>query len=96
VLAIDYDAAKKIAIGSIVVLVVLSVVSAIVIKNITTKLASALLLAGFALGVWTQRTNLQDCATEAREKAAVGITSGVTCNFFGNEVTIVKGGPADG
>jgi uncharacterized membrane protein len=96
VLAIDYDDAKKMAIGLIVVFVVLSVVSAIVIKNITTKLVSALLLAGFALGAWTQRTNLQDCATEAREKAAVGITSGLTCNFFGNDITIVKGEPAAG
>lgn len=90
-LAIDLESAKKLALGLIVLFAVLSVVSAVIIKNITTKIISIVLMVGLALGVWTQRTNLQDCADTARERAAVGVTTGLSCTFFGTDVTIIKG-----
>ena len=47
-----------------------------------------MVMAGFALGVWTQRTNLTDCAEQAKAKVTVGDTSPTTCTFFGVEVDI--------
>ena len=93
-LALDLEAAKKAAIILVGVFVLLSVASAIIIKNITTKIVSIVIMIGLALGVWTQRTNLQDCADNVREKAQVGQT-GLTCTFFGSDVTIIKASEGD-
>lgn len=87
-LALDYDTAKQAAIGLIVVFVVLSVVSAIIIKNIIAKVISTLLLLGLALGMWTQRQNLQDCKSIVMAKIEVGDTSTTTCRFFGQDVDL--------
>ncbi len=84
-LALSLDAAKQIAVALVIGFVVLGVISAITIKNITTKLITVVLLGGFALGVWTQRTELQDCA--ARVRAAAGATP-TTCTFFGAEIDV--------
>jgi protein-S-isoprenylcysteine O-methyltransferase Ste14 len=84
----DVEAAKTLAIGVVVVFVALSVVSAIVIKNVVTKLIGVLLMVGLALGVWTQRTNLQDCAKRAQERYDAGVAGELTCTFFGSDITI--------
>ena len=95
VLAIDDEAAKTVALGLVAALVVLAVLFAVVIKKIAVKLISILLMVGLALGVWTQRTNLQDCADRARERAAAGIEGDLSCSFFGTDVVIVKGEPSE-
>lgn len=84
----DVEAAKTLAIGVVVVFVALSVVAAMVIKTIATKLIGVLLMAGLALGVWTQRTNLQDCANRAQERYDAGVTGELACTFFGSDITI--------
>ena len=93
-LALDYDSAKRLALWLVGGFILLSVISAMVIKNIVGKLVSALLMAGLALGAWTQRTELQDCAQRARERAAAGAASDLTCRLFGSDVTIIKAEPA--
>lgn len=87
-IALSLDSAKNIAIVVAVVFVAFAVVSAWVIKNVVTKLIMILLLAGLALGVWTQRSSLQDCADQAKAKAEALDTSGVSCHFFGTEVKV--------
>lgn len=87
-LALSVDGAKHLAIAIIVGFIVLSVVSAAAISNITTKIVAMLVFAGFALGVWTQRTNLVDCADRARDKVAVGDASDTACTFFGATITV--------
>jgi high-affinity Fe2+/Pb2+ permease len=88
--ALSVDSAKNIAIVVAVVFVVLSVVSALIIKNIVTKLILVVLLAGLALGAWSQRSSLSDCADRAQQEIASGTagTGSVTCKFFGTEVDI--------
>ena len=61
-LAVGLDASKNIAIAVVIGFVVLALVAASAIKNVTYKIVVTLVLAGFALGVWTQRSNLDDCA----------------------------------
>jgi hypothetical protein len=90
VLAIDYEGAKNLALGVAAGFVVLSIASAIIIKNIVTKLVSVLLMVGLALGAWTQRSNLQDCYQRAQERYDASVRPGLTCNFFGSDVTIVE------
>lgn len=80
--------ARHLAVAIVVALVVLVVVAASVISNVTAKIVTMLVLAGFALGVWTQRANLSDCAERARAKAAIGDTSPTACTFFGVEVEV--------
>ncbi len=87
-LALAVSSARHLGIGIIVVFAVLAVVSATVIKNVTTKIISMLLMVAFALGAWTQRTNVMECSDQARAKASVGDTSATTCTFFGIEVDI--------
>ena len=87
-IALSLESAKTIAIVVAVVFVVLSVISALVIKSIVTKLIMVVLMACLALGVWTQRTSLQDCADRAQAKAEAGDISGLTCTFFGTAIDV--------
>ena len=87
-IALTLESAKTIAIVVVVVFVVLSVISAVLIKTIVTKLIVVVLMAGFALGVWTQRTSLQDCADRARAKAEALDVSALTCKFFGTDIEV--------
>jgi len=88
VLALDVDAAKNLAIVLVIGFVLLVLVAGIVIKNITMKLLSMLLMIGLALGVWTQRQSLQDCADNVKAKAQVGDFTATTCHFFGKDVNV--------
>lgn len=86
--ALSLESAKTIAIVVAIVFVAFAVISAWVIKNVATKLIMVLLLAGLALGVWTQRTSLQDCASRAKARAESVDTTTVKCRFFGNDVEV--------
>ena len=87
-IALSLETAKAIAIVVVIAFVVLSVISALVIKSIVTKLIVAVLLACLALGVWTQRTNLQHCADRAQATSDALAVSGLTCTFFGTEIQV--------
>ena len=82
--ALSLESAKTVAIVIVIAFVGFAVISAWLIKNITMKIISIVLMVGLGLGVWTQRSNLQDCADRAKEKGGTGIT----CEFFGSEVSV--------
>ena len=82
------DAAKNIGIAVALGLVVVMVLMAWLIKNVTAKLISVLIVAGLAFGVWTQRTSLEDCAGKVKARAALGNTSDVTCTFLGSDIKV--------
>ncbi len=86
--ALTLESAKTIAIAVAVGLVALMLVMAVVVKNITAKLISVVIIGGLAFGVWTQRSSLQNCADKVRGRIAVGDTSDVTCSFLGSDITI--------
>lgn len=92
--ALSLDSAKNVAIVVAVVFVVLSLLSAWIVKNIVMKLILVVVLAGLALGAWTQRQNLADCADQAAAGFHDAVESGistpdsVTCNFFGTDVDV--------
>lgn len=91
-IALSLETAKTIAIVVALVLVASAIVSAWLIKNLVTKVIMVVLLAGLALGVWTQRADLQDCADRAQAALDVGLTkTSITCTFLGSDVTIGVG-----
>ena len=92
--ALTVDSAKNIGIAVAVALVALMLVMAVVIKNVTTKLITILLVGGLAFGVWTQRSSLQDCADKVKARGLLGVTTDVTCSFLGSDVKVsVPGAP---
>ena len=68
--AMTLESAKNIGIAVAVALVALMVVMALVVKNVTAKLISVVILGGLAFGVWTQRSSLQDCADKVKARVA--------------------------
>ena len=86
--ALTLESAKNIGIAVAVGLVALMLVMAFVIKNITGKLITVLIIGGLAFGVWTQRSSLQSCADNVRGRVAVGDSSDVTCSFIGTDIKI--------
>lgn len=86
--ALTLESAKNIGIAVAVGLVALMLVSAFVIKNVTGKLISIVIIGGLAFGVWTQRSSLQSCAKNVKERVAVGDRSDITCSFIGSDIKI--------
>lgn len=88
--ALSVDSAKNIAIVVAIAFVVLSVLSAILVKAIVTKVILVVVLGGLALGAWTQRQSLTDCADKAAAEVENGTAGAgsVTCTFFGTEVEL--------
>jgi hypothetical protein len=82
------ESAKDIGIAIAVFLVVLMVVMFMLIKKATTKLISVVIVGGLALGVWTQRNSLEDCAGKVKARAALGDTSDLTCTFLGYDTKV--------
>lgn len=82
------DGAKNIGIAVALGLVVIMVLMAWLVTNVTAKLISVLIVAGLAFGVWTQRTSLEDCAGKVKDRAALGNTSDVTCTFLGSDIDV--------
>ncbi len=86
--ALSLQSAKTIGIVVLIAFIAFAIISAWLIKNVTMKIISVLLMLGLGLGVWTQRSNLQDCADRA--KAKVGADEGsIKCEFFGTEVSVL-------
>ena len=86
--ALTLESAKNIGIAVAVGLVALMLVMAFVIKNITGKLISIVIIGGLAFGVWTQRSSLQSCADKVKGRVAVGDRSDITCSFIGSDIKI--------
>jgi cobalamin biosynthesis protein CobD/CbiB len=86
--ALSVDSAKNIGLIVAAALLVFTLGSAWLIKNITTKLITAAILGILCIGVWTQRSNLQDCAAKAKERLAAGDTRSITCSFLGSDIDL--------
>lgn len=87
-IALSLETAKTIAVVVVIAFLAFMVLSAWVIKNVTTKLITIGIMAALAIGVWTQRSSLQDCASKAKDQATASERSGVTCTFFGTDVEV--------
>jgi len=86
--ALTVESAKNIGIVVAAVLVALMLAMAWLIKNVTAKVITVLVVGGLAFGVWTQRASLQDCADKVEARVAVGDFSDVTCTFLGTDIKV--------
>ena len=86
--ALSLDSAKNIAVVVVLAFLVFAVLSAWLVKSIVTKLVMVVLMGGLALGAWTQRSSLVDCADKAKANVTAGSTAAVTCRFFGTDVKL--------
>lgn len=84
-LAISYDTAKNIAIAVIAGLIIVAVISAKVAASVTKKMIMVVILGILAVGVWSQRQSLQNCASKVRANGGAG---DATCHFFGSDIVI--------
>jgi hypothetical protein len=86
--ALTLETAESTGIAVAVGLFALMLLMAFVVKNVTVKLISILVIGGFAFGVWTQRSSLQDCADKVRAAGVAGDTTSVSCSFLGSDVKV--------
>lgn len=82
------DSAKDIGIAVAVFLVVIMVLMFLMMKKVTGKLISVIIVGGLALGVWTQRSSLENCASKVKARAALGDNTNVTCTFMGSDIKV--------
>jgi hypothetical protein len=66
--------------------VALALVSAAAIKSVVAKLVTVVVFGGLALGVWTQRSNLVDCAQRVKDRGVADTV--VECTLFGTTVDV--------
>ena len=90
--AMTLETAKSTGIAVAVALVALMLVLAMVVKNVTAKLITVVLVGGLAFGVWTQRSALQDCADRVKDRGLAVTSSEVTCSFLGSDVNVAVPG----
>ena len=86
--ALTVESAKNVAIAVAAILVVFMLAMAWLIKNVTAKIITVVLVGGLAFGVWTQRTSLQDCADRVQERVKLGTATDITCTFLGTDVKV--------
>jgi hypothetical protein len=84
--AMTVESAKDIGIGVVVALIALMLVMAWLVKTVTTKLISVLVVGGLALGVWTQRSSLENCARKLNDSGALAENNDSTCSFLGADI----------
>ncbi len=82
--AVSLETAKTAAIVIIIAFVVMGILSAWLIKTVVTKLIVVVVMVGLAIGVYSQRASLQDCADKAKDH----LGKEVTCTFFGTDVKV--------
>ena len=85
---VTLETAKTAAIVIVIAFVVVGILSAWLIKTVVTKLIVIGLMVALAIGVYSQRASLQDCADREKAKISAGDHSGVTCTFFGTDVKV--------
>jgi hypothetical protein len=89
--AVTAQSIAAVAAATVVGLLVAGVVLAVVIKAVIVKLVTVALAVVFALVVWSQREELQDCAATVRERppaAVAGDQVEEVCQFFGIDVDV--------
>ena len=86
--ALTLDSAKNIALLIALAFMLLAVLSAVVVKKVTTKLLMVLVLAGLGLLVWSQRSSLQACAQKVKDRGVTVGQTEVTCSFFGTDIKV--------
>ena len=88
--ALNVETAKTVALVAVGAFVLFGILSAWLVKTVVTKVIMIVLMAGLAVAAFSQRSQLDDCATRAEK--AVGSAESVECTFFGTKINVPTGG----
>jgi len=90
--ALDLDTAKNSSLYAVAVAILIALAAVWLVKQVVTKVLSVGILLAIAGLVWSQRTELTDCADDVTAAwtvaGATGVSDDTTCTFFGRDVTI--------
>lgn len=86
--AVDVELIKNVALGVSGGSLVIGLILMKVISSIVGKIISSVLMVAIALGGWSQRTSIIDCADKVTAQATAGTTVDATCTFFGQDITV--------
>lgn len=84
----DLDTAKNTSLFTVAGAVLLALAAVWLVKAVVTKVLTVVVLLALAGLVWSQRTELVDCADDVRDNVAAGAFDDTTCTFFGQDVTV--------
>lgn len=85
---LDLSTARDASLWGVVGLVVIALIAVWLVKQVVTKVLSVVVLLALAGLLWSQRVELNDCATEVRATIDSQFTGDTTCTFFGQTVTV--------
>ena len=86
--AIDAETLKTMALGLSVGSVVIAIIMLKVISSVVGKAISTVLLLAIALAGYSQRAQITSCIDEVRAQSSLTTPQNMTCEFFGQEVTV--------
>jgi hypothetical protein len=87
-LALTLEGAKNSATVGTIVLIVVAVVVLRVVHAVVAKVIATLMLVLLAGVLWSQRSAVETCANEVRDKATRGDQTATPCSFLGLDVEI--------
>lgn len=95
--ALNLSQAKN---GSIIAIIVCVAVILLIVRFISSmvvRLVLSVVFAALGVGIYSQRASLLDCAEKVSNSVSVdAAATGVTCTFFGRDVTISLDAPPTG
>ncbi len=86
--ALSLGAARSLAVMLTIFFGVLALVALYTMGKFSKKITSALLLGCIALGLWTQRNNLEDCGKNLKARVENGSAVVGSCRFLGITVRL--------
>jgi hypothetical protein len=86
--AVDAETLKTMALGLSVGSIVIAIVMLKVISSVVGKAISTVLFLAIALAGYSQRAQITSCIDEVRSQTSMTSPSQITCEFFGQEITV--------
>ena len=87
-LGFDLDTARNASVWTVAGAILLALVAVWVVKNVVSKVLTVVILLAIAGLVWSQRTELNDCADNVQATIDQNLSTSTTCTFFGRDVTM--------
>ena len=95
--ALDLNQAKNGSIIAIVVCIALILLVLRFISSLVVRLVLSVVFAGLGVAVYSQRASLVDCAEKITASVEAATSQGgISCTFFGRDVTISLDNPNPG
>ena len=85
---VELDTVTNASLWTTVGVVLVALAAVWLVKHVVTKVLAVAVLLSLAFIVYSQRTELVDCADNVNATLAAGLEPDTTCTFFGQDVTV--------